>query len=88
MQVNQEQINPQGWPITLSPEGCSSLAVVGHDCQDAASLHATAGEAFCLLVEAQDALQQRICQVCANVNHANSRPATIEAMPDVVCEQT
>ena len=62
----------------LSPNACTSLAVVGCHQTAAAEVVAVAGEAFCVLVETQDALQQRICQVCPqflqNVCCADAQP--------------
>lgn len=61
VQVDQQHVNPSGWPILLHPSACSRLAFVGSS--DQAPLQTTAGDAVCVMVETQDYLQQRICQV-------------------------
>ena len=61
VQVDQQDVNPSGWPILLHPSACSRLAFVGSS--DQAPLLATAGDTVSVMVETQDRLQQRICQV-------------------------
>ena len=65
VQVDQQPVNLSGWPILLQPSACSRLAFVGSSHQ--VPLQATAGNAFSVLVETQDSLQQRICQVSCNL---------------------
>ena len=59
--VDQQHVNPSGWPILLQPSACSRLAFLGSTHQVA--LQATAGNSVSVMVETQDSLQQRICQV-------------------------
>lgn len=63
VQVDQQHVNPAGWPTPLPSTACTRLAFVGssHD----APLQATAGDSFAVMVETQDRLQQRISQVKA-----------------------
>lgn len=64
VQVDRQHVSPSGWPILLHPSACSRLAFVGSS--DRAPLQATAGDAVTVMVETQDCLQQRICQVSCN----------------------
>ncbi len=64
MAVQQQQINPLGWPILLQPAACTNLAFVGQGKADVEPLQVTAGELFSALLETQDALGQRISQAC------------------------
>jgi hypothetical protein len=62
--VQQQQINPLGWPVLLQPAACTNLAFVGQGKADVQTLQVTAGEPFSALLETQDALGQRISQAC------------------------
>ena len=66
MAVQQQQINPLGWPILLQPAACTSLAFVGQGRADVQPLQVTAGGPFSALLETQDALGQRISQACCS----------------------
>ena len=64
VQVGQHQVNPLGWPIPLHPDACSTLAFV--DNSQELPCQTVAGDSFEVLVETQDCLHQRICQVCCS----------------------
>lgn len=75
VQVDQQHVNPSGWPILLQPSACSRLAFVGNSHQ--VPLQVTAGNAFSVMVETHDCLQQRVCQVSCNPPAAYTRmPST------------
>ncbi|DBA83503.1 TPA: hypothetical protein ACH3X2_006431 [Trebouxia sp. C0005] len=65
--VQQQQINPLGWPILLQPAACTNLAFAGQSTADIKPLQVTAGELFSALLETQDALGQRISQEGASI---------------------
>ena len=54
---------PGGWPITLSPNACTSLAVVGCHQTFSAEVQAAAGICKSVLIYTQQAMQQRICNL-------------------------
>ncbi|KAL0032084.1 hypothetical protein WJX77_004214 [Trebouxia sp. C0004] len=78
--VQQQQINPLGWPILLQPTACTNLAFVGQDKADVEPLQVIAGELCSALLETQDALGQRIRQEGASITATLSSTITLKEL--------